>query len=259
VQPAPPPAPPPVTVELPPFDVTPEQLAQAIRARDRNRVTVLLAQGADPNALATDGNDALHLAVAEGDPNLVRLLLDDPRTDVDRRSRTGDTPLHVAAAEGHTGAITRILIEGGADENALDAQRRTPQQRAVAGGHGDEDDPPSDPAPFYPPMLIAGLLMFALVAVPEIVKPDPERRQSPFVRLWAVISVTVAAAGIPGMPSFLLVPASGAQVAGLTLDDGQINAGAAGVVFLGLTAVFFRNEVVDVLNAIANLIRGTDK
>jgi ankyrin repeat protein len=65
------------------------------------------------NSRDADGNTALHVAVASGQFDATRVLLDfgaDPNADND----CGETPLHVAAFGGQL-HVTQALLKGGAD------------------------------------------------------------------------------------------------------------------------------------------------
>ena len=64
-------------------------------------IEILLAHGADVNALDGDGATALHLAAAGGHLDVVRALIADSSADVDLVDGDGATALHLAAAGGH--------------------------------------------------------------------------------------------------------------------------------------------------------------
>lgn len=77
---------------------------------------LLLAHGADPKAADPRGWTALHAAAADGNTNLITLLLQ-KGADVDARApETGFTPLLVAVQAGHTAAV-KVLLEHNADPN----------------------------------------------------------------------------------------------------------------------------------------------
>ena len=79
-------------------------------------VKMLLAAGADANALSRRGLTPLMAAGARGDASVVSALLAaGARVNAARRSR--ETPLHSACAHGHLEAA-RLLVAAGADVNA---------------------------------------------------------------------------------------------------------------------------------------------
>jgi uncharacterized protein len=97
-----------------------------------DRLTALLADGADPNAFSADGFTALHFAAFFGKPEAARLLLE-RGADVNPRGRgwmTG-TPLHSAASGRHVNVVD-ILLAAGADPDARQSGGWTPLH---AGAH----------------------------------------------------------------------------------------------------------------------------
>ncbi|MEV8565895.1 ankyrin repeat domain-containing protein [Streptomyces sp. NPDC051322] len=93
----------------------------------------------DENAV---GRQLLMAAVAEGDTDQVRKLLD-AGADVDERSpvlngfNDSHTPLLVASRDGH-GAIVKLLLAAGADVNAVEPTfGAVPLHKAVYNGHAD--------------------------------------------------------------------------------------------------------------------------
>lgn len=75
-------------------------LHSAAAAREREIVSLLLANGADPNARQEGGYTALHAAAQHGDRDLADLLLA-RGADPSRRKDDGETPADTAAASGH--------------------------------------------------------------------------------------------------------------------------------------------------------------
>ena len=70
-------------------------------------VALLLERGADPDAVALDGNLALHGAAASGSLETVRLLL--PRTHAPAlRNRAGETPRDLALARGYDAVAAEL-------------------------------------------------------------------------------------------------------------------------------------------------------
>ncbi|MEA3212139.1 MAG: hypothetical protein QOE70_5196 [Chthoniobacter sp.] len=143
---------------------TPEQMAAEVQT-----VTVLLAAGAEVNALDRERSTPLHHAAMSPRPDLARALLD-AGAKIDARNQTGLTPLHNAALFGGretleflldrgadpegrallTGvppllmavtrgdpAIVRVLLDHRADVNALGPEGETALCRAAILGSGD--------------------------------------------------------------------------------------------------------------------------
>jgi uncharacterized protein len=105
---------------------------EAATLGDLDRLTDLLAGGADVNAVSADGFTALHFAAFFGKPDAAHALLE-RGADVDARGRgwmTG-TPLHSAASGRHVDVV-EILLAAGADPNARQSGGWTPLH---AGAH----------------------------------------------------------------------------------------------------------------------------
>ena len=92
-------------------------------------VSVLVAGGADIDAIAGDGYHLLKSAAEGGDVEFVRALLA-MGAPVDTTS-TGDTALHAAAGADHIDVV-RLLLESGADPNAEDVDGDTPLMCATS-------------------------------------------------------------------------------------------------------------------------------
>ena len=84
---------------------------------------LLLANGLDPSATATDGTTPLHFAATNGGAEVSRLLLE-AGANPNPINGDGMSPLHYAAPEGGA-ALIRVLLEHGADPNIPDPDRRT--------------------------------------------------------------------------------------------------------------------------------------
>jgi ankyrin repeat protein len=107
---------------------------EAAALGDLDRLAVLLAGGADADAVTADGFTALHFAAFFGKPEAARLLLD-RGADVDARGRgwmTG-TPLHSAASGRHVDVV-EILLAAGADPNARQSGGWTPLHSGAHNG-----------------------------------------------------------------------------------------------------------------------------
>ncbi|WP_372807242.1 ankyrin repeat domain-containing protein [Pontiella sp.] len=90
---------------------------------------VLLENGIDPNAPASDGTPPIHPAVEHRLEGAVKALLD-AGAGVDARDLTYRTPL-MRAAEADALPIVRLLLAAGADVNAFDRRGDTPLHYAV--------------------------------------------------------------------------------------------------------------------------------
>jgi ankyrin repeat protein len=78
---------------------------------------------------------ALHMAVLEGDPRMVTLLLD-AGADINARNRRGETALIIAAYVGAE-EVSRVLLARGADATLKDGEGRTAKQiEEDEGGFG---------------------------------------------------------------------------------------------------------------------------
>ncbi|HET6351814.1 MAG TPA: ankyrin repeat domain-containing protein [Coriobacteriia bacterium] len=97
---------------------------------------LLLGRGANPNHMNYLGTPPLQTAVAQGNIDLVRTLLDNgARTSL---CSGGLTLVFIASQEGHAD-IVRLLVEHGADPNArrpAEFDYFGPLHAAVRGGHG---------------------------------------------------------------------------------------------------------------------------
>ncbi|KAB1212628.1 Ankyrin repeat and protein kinase domain-containing protein 1 [Morella rubra] len=94
---------------------------------------LLLLKGANVDALAKDGNTALHLAVEERRRDCARLLLaTGARADV-RNVRDGNTPLHIAASLGDE-YMVKLLLQKGANKDIRNRVGKTAYDVAVEYG-----------------------------------------------------------------------------------------------------------------------------
>lgn len=100
----------------------------------REIVRLLLANGAQASLAARNAQrvTALHGAVARGDTDIVKLLLEHG-ADPNARQESGFVPLHEAAANGKE-VIARLLIEHGASVDAATDDGKTAYDLAVARG-----------------------------------------------------------------------------------------------------------------------------
>jgi ankyrin repeat protein len=83
---------------------------------------LLLAKGADVNAMKRDGETALVLAAGTGHEAVLRLLLE-KGADVNAMKRNGETALVMAAKKGHEAVVQPLL------EKELTSKRRRIERR----------------------------------------------------------------------------------------------------------------------------------
>lgn len=104
---------------------------RAIGTDDETVVAGLLRRGFDPNTPNPQGEHPLFLAIREPAPKVLRLLLAQPRLQVDARNAHDETPLMMAALKGQVEAA-RGLLERDADPNK---PGWTPLHYAATSGH----------------------------------------------------------------------------------------------------------------------------
>ena len=110
------------------------ELHEAVRSGDKASVSSLLAEGVNPNESDFVVGAPLHLAIAQGDQEMVTLLVE-AGVDLEAPSElNGARALHLAADFDEV-ALVAILLEGGADIEGLDGELRAPLHRAAEGGH----------------------------------------------------------------------------------------------------------------------------
>lgn len=112
-----------------------ESLVEAARAGKLDRLSELLAAGAQPDQPDAEGTTALYAAAVAGHTEAVQALLA-AGADPDRTS-LGDSdglPLCGAACWGHDRTVSELL-EGGADANRTESFDWTPLKWAASGGH----------------------------------------------------------------------------------------------------------------------------
>ncbi|MCI0489794.1 MAG: ankyrin repeat domain-containing protein [Blastocatellia bacterium] len=88
-------------------------LMRAALTGDIDTLSLLLDEGADPNARDPDGRTALMDATFAGHTNIVAALLES-KADPDAKDIDGWTALMEAASKGHTD-IVKLLLSAGAD------------------------------------------------------------------------------------------------------------------------------------------------
>ncbi len=110
-----------------------EILREAAAAGDTKTVQLMLARGADPNALDATGRSALINAAWRGRQKIVQLMLE-KGADLTILDRDGMSAVNWAAVNCHDGVIQLLAAEG-ANLNNRDNDGLTPLMRASWNGH----------------------------------------------------------------------------------------------------------------------------
>lgn len=89
-----------------------EDFFQAVNRDDGATVKALALRGFDVNARSPDGQTALHLALRDQSPQVIRSLWDVPSLDVNAINANGETPLMLAALRGELAWADRLIARG---------------------------------------------------------------------------------------------------------------------------------------------------
>lgn len=103
----------------------------AVQRDDPAALQELLARGFDPNTVNPKGQTGLYLALVEPSLTAAKVLLDWPKTDVNRLNAQGESPLMMAALNGRL-EIASQLITRDADVNKTGW---APLHYAATNGH----------------------------------------------------------------------------------------------------------------------------
>jgi len=103
----------------------------AIRQDNAGKLSELLARGFDANTTDLKGQTGLYLAVREPAPKAAQILIDWPKTDVNKINAQGESVLMLVALKGQL-KLADNLIKKGADVNKTGW---TPLHYAASGGH----------------------------------------------------------------------------------------------------------------------------
>ena len=107
-----------------------EDFFRAIIQDDSSQVKELLARGFDANTLDATGQTGLHLALGELSLKAGLLLIDWPKTDVNKLNAQGESALMLAALKGQTELVQKLIAKK-ADVNKTDW---TPLHYAASAG-----------------------------------------------------------------------------------------------------------------------------
>ena len=99
---------------------------------DEAMVVQILEAGADRDVKTSLGDTALHLAVYQNNPNVVRILLE-YGFDPDARNNFGDTPLHNAVTANNENAV-RLLLHYRANRDIRNLEGISPLEMARIEG-----------------------------------------------------------------------------------------------------------------------------
>ena len=111
-----------------PLGKTPLLIAAEVGRVDT--VRLLLDAGADPKTLTRQGDGLLHIAAADGNAEVVRLLIDEHFPVNMKNAVHGGTPLHHAAISNSLECV-KLLLAAGALPNAQDVGGGTPLSQAI--------------------------------------------------------------------------------------------------------------------------------
>jgi ankyrin repeat protein len=108
--------------------------AKAAKFDNVSEVKSLLSKGVNPNTVDPYGNPMLILAIKDRSNQVIDLLIQNPKIDVDLSNKSGETPLMIASIEGNLPLVKVLVIKNKA---LLDHIGWTPLHYACAKGHLD--------------------------------------------------------------------------------------------------------------------------
>jgi len=109
-------------------------LFEALRDEQKNMVLLLIDSGVDVN-VKEQCFSPLHCAAQQGHAEIAELLIA-KGANPNAIDMMGETPLHVAALGGHQD-VALVLLAGGANVNAINRMERTPLHFAARDGYVD--------------------------------------------------------------------------------------------------------------------------
>ena len=85
----------------------------AVKQDNAGKVKELLIRGFDANTADPKGQSGLHLALLEPSPKAALVLIEWPKTDVNKLNGKGESALMLAALKGHQAVAEKIIKKGG--------------------------------------------------------------------------------------------------------------------------------------------------
>ncbi|MFO7800282.1 MAG: ankyrin repeat domain-containing protein [Rhodohalobacter sp.] len=119
-------------------DVVKDNILEAIQNIDIVSLNVLLAEGADINAVDEKGNTALMLASKIGNPRMVKIILAH-NPDINKQNNMGYTALMIASEQGQTHLVEELLKQS-ADSTLKNMDGFTAAELAIRNGQPNAAD-----------------------------------------------------------------------------------------------------------------------
>ena len=104
---------------------------RAIATDDTATVQTLLAEGFDPNAVNARGNSALYLAIKDKSINVAKLLIAQPKINLNQLNPSDENALMIACLEGDDGLVEDMVTRGA----EINKPGWTPLSYAATNGH----------------------------------------------------------------------------------------------------------------------------
>lgn len=93
------------------FSTIDEKLVEYIRQKDYRGLQAMIAESTIDQKDCL-GRTPLHIAVENGESELVDILLALPQVDIDSEDKYGRTPLFLATSKGHIRIVQQLLAKG---------------------------------------------------------------------------------------------------------------------------------------------------
>ena len=104
---------------------------RAIATDDTATVQTLLAEGFDPNAVNASGNSALYLALRDKSFNVAKLLIAQPKLNLNQLNPSDENALMIACLEGDDNLVEKMVARGA----EINKPGWTPLTYAATNGH----------------------------------------------------------------------------------------------------------------------------